>query len=38
MVTNVKSNINLVEVHPQLGNNSHIVDGVVAGVGSLWPF
>ncbi len=32
---NVKSNINLIEVHPQLGNNNHIVDGVVVGVGSL---
>jgi hypothetical protein len=26
-----------VEVHPQLSNNMHPVDGVVMGVGSLWP-
>jgi hypothetical protein len=33
----VKSNINSVEVHPQLSNNSHPVDGALVGSGSLWP-
>jgi hypothetical protein len=33
----VKSNINSVEVHPQLSNNSHPVDGALVGAGSLWP-
>jgi hypothetical protein len=28
---------NSVEVHPQLSNNRHLVDGVVMGIGSLWP-
>jgi hypothetical protein len=31
----VKSNINSVEVHPQLNNNGHPVDGAVVGAGSL---
>jgi hypothetical protein len=30
-------NINSVEVHPQLRNNGHPVDGVLVGAGSLWP-
>jgi len=34
----VKPNINSVEVHPQLSNNGHPVDGaLVDGAGSLWP-
>jgi hypothetical protein len=32
----MKPNINLVEVHPQLSNNRHPVDGVLVGAGSLW--
>jgi len=32
----VKPNINSVEVHPQLSNNSHPVDGALVGAGSLW--
>jgi hypothetical protein len=36
----VKPNINSVEVHPQLSNNGHPVDGVVDGAleggGSVW--
>ncbi len=31
-----KPNINLVEVHPQLGNNRHPVDGALVGASSLW--
>jgi len=30
-------NINLVEIHPQLNNNRHPMDGVLVGIGSLWP-
>ncbi len=30
-------NINSVEVHPQLSNNGHPVDGALVGAGSLWP-
>ncbi len=38
LVTEVKPNINSAEVHPQLSNNGHPVDGVlVVGAGSLWP-
>jgi hypothetical protein len=33
----VKPYINLVEVHPQLSNNRHPVDGALVGAGSLWP-
>jgi hypothetical protein len=36
MVTNMKPNINSGEVHPQLTNNRHPVDGVLVGAGSLW--
>jgi hypothetical protein len=32
-VTKVKPNINSVEVHPQLSNNRHPVDGVLVGAG-----
>ncbi len=38
LVTKVKSNINLLEVHPQLRNNGHPVDGVLVGADSLWLF
>ncbi len=37
LVTKVKPNINAVEVHPQLSNNRHPLDGTLVGVGSLWP-
>ncbi len=33
----MKPNINGVEVHPQLSNNDHPVDGAVVGAGSMWP-
>jgi hypothetical protein len=33
----VKSNINLFEVHPQLSNNIHLMDGAFVGVGFLCP-
>ncbi len=36
LVTKVKPNINSVELHPQLSNNKHPVDGVLVGAGSLW--
>jgi hypothetical protein len=36
LVTKVKPNINSVEVHPQLINNGHPMDGALVGVGSLW--
>jgi hypothetical protein len=32
----MKPNINLVEVHPQLSNNGHPMDGARVGAGSLW--
>jgi hypothetical protein len=32
----VKPNINSVEVHPQLSNNGHPLDGAPVGAGSLW--
>jgi hypothetical protein len=35
LVTMVKPNINSVEVHPQLSNNRHPVDGALEGAGSL---
>jgi hypothetical protein len=35
-VTKVNSNINSVEVHPQLSNIGHPMDGVLLGAGSLW--
>ncbi len=34
----VKPNINAVQVHPQLSNMGHPVDGALVGAGSLWPF
>ncbi len=37
LVTKVKPNNNSVEVHPQLSNNGHPVDGALVGAGSLWP-
>ncbi len=37
MVTKVKPNINSVEIHPQLSNKGHLVDGALVGAGSLWP-
>jgi hypothetical protein len=32
----MKLNINGVEVHPQLSNNDHPVDGALVGAGSMW--
>jgi hypothetical protein len=32
LVTKVKPNINSAEVHPQLSNNGHPVDGALVGV------
>jgi hypothetical protein len=32
LVTKVKPNINSVEVHPQLSNNGHPMDGALMGV------
>ncbi len=37
LVTKVKPNIDSVDVHPQLSNNRHPVDGALVGAGSLWP-
>jgi len=37
LVTKVKPHINSVEVHRQLSNNWHPVDGALVGAGSLWP-
>jgi hypothetical protein len=37
MVTKVKPNITSVEVHPQLSNNGHRMDGMLVGAGSLCP-
>jgi len=33
----VKPNINLIEIHPQLSNNGHLVEGALVGASSLWP-
>jgi hypothetical protein len=33
----VKPNSNSVEVHPQLSNNKHPMDGAQVGAGSPWP-
>jgi hypothetical protein len=38
LVTKMKPNINLVEVHPQLSSNRHLTDGVLVGANSLRPF
>jgi hypothetical protein len=35
LVTKVKPNINSLDVHPQLSNYGHPVDGVLVGVGSV---
>jgi hypothetical protein len=32
-----KQNINSVEVHPQLNNNGHPMDGALVSAGLLWP-
>jgi hypothetical protein len=37
LVTKVKLNINSVEVHAQLSNKGHLVDGELVGAGSKWP-
>jgi hypothetical protein len=34
LLAKVKPNINSVEVHPQLSNNPHPVDGALVGAGS----
>jgi len=36
LVTKMKPNINSVEVHPQLSNNRHPVEGALVGAGLLW--
>jgi hypothetical protein len=36
-VTKMKLGSNLVEDHPQLSHNMHLVDGVLVGASSLWP-
>jgi hypothetical protein len=33
----MKPNINSVELHPQLSNDGHPVDGALVGAGSMWP-
>jgi hypothetical protein len=33
----MKPGSNLVEDHPQLSHNGHLVDGTLVGAGSLWP-
>jgi len=35
LVTKMKPNVNSVEVHPQLSNNRHPVDGALVGAGLL---
>jgi hypothetical protein len=35
LITEVKPNINSIEVHPQLSNKSHPVDGALVSVSSL---
>jgi hypothetical protein len=37
LVTKVEPNINPVEVHTQLSNKGHPVDGALVGAGSVWP-
>jgi hypothetical protein len=37
LVTKVKPKIDSVEVHPQLSNKGHPVDGALVDAGSLWP-
>jgi hypothetical protein len=37
MITKVKRNINSVEVHPQLSNDGHPLDGALVRAGALWP-
>jgi hypothetical protein len=34
----MKENSNSVEVHPQLSNNKHLVDGALVGDNALWPY
>jgi hypothetical protein len=38
MVTKMKPNINSVEIHLQLSNNGHPVDGALVGAGALLPY
>jgi hypothetical protein len=33
----MKPNVNWVELHPQMNNNGHPMDGALVGAGSLWP-
>ncbi len=37
LVTKVRPNVNSVEVHPQLSDNGHPVDGALVGAASQWP-
>jgi hypothetical protein len=32
----MKPNINSIDIHTQLSNNMHLMDGTLVGVGSLW--
>jgi len=36
LVTKMKPYTNSIEIHPQLSNNKHLVNGTLMGVGSLW--
>jgi hypothetical protein len=36
LVTKMKLDTNSIEVHPQLNNNMHLMDGTLMGVGLLW--
>ncbi len=36
LVTKMKPIVSSIEVHPQLSNNEHLMDGVPMVVGSLW--
>jgi hypothetical protein len=36
LITKVKPNINLVEVHPQVSSNGHPVDGALMCAGLPW--
>jgi hypothetical protein len=33
----MKTNINSLEVHPQISNIGHPMDGALVGVGLVWP-
>jgi hypothetical protein len=37
IITKVKPNITSIEVHPQVNNNKHLMDGALVDVSSMWP-